>query len=95
MASSAQRRWRAHFGAGPGEEATGRTIDPLNHKLAKAPASKPCCSRSPMGLKSQTVILKSGRGQHRKHPPYAFTERGALMAANILNSPRAVAMSVV
>jgi len=27
-------------------------------------------------------------------PPYAFTEHGALMAANILNSPRAVAMSV-
>ena len=26
--------------------------------------------------------------------PVAFTEHGALMAANILNSPRAVAMSV-
>ncbi len=26
--------------------------------------------------------------------PYAFTEHGALMAANILNSPRAIAMSV-
>ena len=26
--------------------------------------------------------------------PYAFTEHGALMAANVLNSPRAVAMSV-
>jgi hypothetical protein len=26
--------------------------------------------------------------------PWAFTEHGALMAANILNSPRAVAMSV-
>jgi hypothetical protein len=29
-----------------------------------------------------------------RHLPYAFTEHGALMAANILNSPRAVAMSV-
>ena len=29
-----------------------------------------------------------------RHLPYAFTEQGALMAANILNSPRAVAMSV-
>ena len=45
-------------------------------------------------LRSQTVILKAGRGQHRKYLPYAFTEHGALMAANILNSPRAVAMSV-
>ena len=45
-------------------------------------------------LRSQTVILKAGRGQHRKYLPCAFTEHGALMAANILNSPRAVAMSV-
>ena len=30
----------------------------------------------------------------RRYLPYAFTEHGALMAANILNSPRAVAMSV-
>jgi hypothetical protein len=26
--------------------------------------------------------------------PYVFTEHGAVMAANVLNSPRAVAMSV-
>ena len=30
----------------------------------------------------------------RRYLPYAFTEHGALMAANILNSPRAVVMSV-
>ncbi len=29
-----------------------------------------------------------------KYLPYAFTEHGALMAANVLNSPRAVSMSV-
>ena len=45
-------------------------------------------------LRSHTAILKTGRGQHRKYLPYVFTEHGALMAANILNSPRAVAMSV-
>jgi hypothetical protein len=45
-------------------------------------------------LRSQIAILKTGRGQHRKYLPYVFTEHGALMAANILNSPRAVAMSV-
>jgi phage regulator Rha-like protein len=45
-------------------------------------------------LRSQIVILKLGRGQHRKYPPYAFTEHGALMVATVLNSPRAVAMSV-
>ena len=38
--------------------------------------------------------LKSGRGQHRKYLPYVFTEHGAVMAANVLQSPRAVQMSV-
>jgi len=46
------------------------------------------------GLRSQIATLKSGRGQHRKYLPYAFTEHGALMAANVLNSPEAVKMSV-
>ena len=45
-------------------------------------------------LRSQFAILKKGRGQHRKFLPYAFTENGAVMAANVLNSPEAVRMSV-
>lgn len=45
-------------------------------------------------LRSQTVTLKTGRGQHRKYRPYAFTEHGAIMAASILNSPRAIEASV-
>ena len=45
-------------------------------------------------LRSQIAILKRGRGQHRKYRPYAFTEHGALQAANVLRSPRAVQMSV-
>jgi len=45
-------------------------------------------------LRSQIATLKGGRGQHRKYLPYAFTEHGAIMAATILNSPRAVEMSV-
>jgi hypothetical protein len=45
-------------------------------------------------LRSQIATLKTGRGQHRKFLPYAFTENGAVMAANILNSPEAVRMSV-
>jgi hypothetical protein len=43
-------------------------------------------------LRLQFVTLK--RGQHLKYRPFAFTEHGALMAATILNSPRAVAMSL-
>jgi hypothetical protein len=45
-------------------------------------------------LRSQNAALKTGRGQHRKYLPYAFTEHGAIMAATVLNSPRAVEMSV-
>lgn len=45
-------------------------------------------------LRSQIATLKGGRGQHRKYLPFAFTEHGAIMAATILNSPRAVEMSV-
>ncbi len=44
------------------------------------------------GLRSQSVTLK--RGQHLKYLPLAFTEHGAVMAASVLNSPRAVEMSV-
>ncbi len=44
-------------------------------------------------LTSQFAMSKTGRGG-RRSLPWAFTEHGALMAANILNSPRAVAMSV-
>jgi hypothetical protein len=45
-------------------------------------------------LRSQIATLKGGRGQHRKYLPYAFTEHGAIMAATVLNSSRAVEMSV-
>jgi hypothetical protein len=41
-------------------------------------------------LRSQFVTLKTGRGEHRKYRQLAFTEHGAIMAATILNSPRAV-----
>ena len=41
-------------------------------------------------LRSQIVTLKHGR--HVKHLPFAFTEHGAIMAANTLNSPQAVAI---
>ena len=34
------------------------------------------------------------QGENLKYPPLAFTEHGAVMAANVLNSPRAVQMSI-
>jgi len=44
-------------------------------------------------LISQSAISKTGRGG-RRSLPWAFTEHGALQAANILNSPAASAMSI-
>src|SRR5260221_14597554 len=42
--------------------------------------------------RSQFVTLK--RGENIKYLPYAFTEHGAMMAANVLKSARAAQMSV-
>jgi hypothetical protein len=44
-------------------------------------------------LMSQFATSKPGRGGRRKLP-WAFTEHGAIQAANVLNSPRAIAMGV-
>lgn len=45
-------------------------------------------------LRSQTVTLKTGRGQHRKYRPYAFTEQGVAMLSSVLKSPRAVQVNI-
>jgi hypothetical protein len=44
-------------------------------------------------LRSQIVISSEKHGG-RRYPPYAFTEHGAIMAATVLNSKRAIEMSV-
>jgi hypothetical protein len=44
--------------------------------------------------RSQSVILNPGRGQNIKYLPFAFTEHGAIQAANILTSPHAVEMGI-
>jgi ORF6N domain len=36
-----------------------------------------------MRSRSQSVILNVGRGSNVKHPPLAFTEHGAIMAAHL------------
>jgi len=43
-------------------------------------------------LRSQIATSNTRGGQ--RYQPYAFTENGAIMAANVLNSPQAVRMSV-
>jgi hypothetical protein len=45
-------------------------------------------------LRSRSQIATLKRGHNIKYLPYAFSENGAIMAANVLNSPGAVRMSV-
>lgn len=45
-------------------------------------------------LRSQTVILETGRGRHRKYPPTAFTEQGVAMLSSVLRSPRAILVNI-
>ncbi|HEV8726083.1 MAG TPA: ORF6N domain-containing protein [Candidatus Binatia bacterium] len=63
-----------------------RFPEDFTFRLTREEASAMAASRS------QSVILK--RGENIKYLPYVFTEHGAIMAANVLNSPHAVRMSV-
>jgi hypothetical protein len=50
----------------------------------------------PDGERGRDMRFQIGTASRRniRHLPYAFTEHGAIMAATVLNSPRAVEMSV-
>jgi hypothetical protein len=50
-------------------------------------------SRDDKNLRSQFATSRSGHGG-RRHLPYAFTEHGAIMAATVLSTKRAIEMSV-
>ena len=45
------------------------------------------------GLRSQNATSKGGRGG-RRYPPSVFTEHGAIMLASVLNTTRAIGVSV-
>lgn len=80
----------------------GVTTKVLNQAIKRNPARFPEDfvfqlnlkeTREVVRLRSQFVTSKAGRGG-RRFLPYAFTEHGAVMAANVLSSERAVAMSI-
>jgi ORF6N domain len=77
-------------------ETTKRFNQQVNRNRARFPAD--FCfqvnEEEYAALRLQFATLKAGRGQHRKYLPYVFTEHGAIMAATLLNSPRATALSV-
>ncbi len=80
------QRLRSHFVTLKG----GRSTE---HPTTDASRSQIATSSPGPILKSQIAISSSTHGGRRKLP-YAFTEHGSIMAANVLNSPRAVDMSV-
>jgi len=87
----------------------GVTTKALNQAVRRNPGRFPAdfvhqlTFQEVTGLRSQTVTsitapdrspsVTGSRGG-RRYQPYAFTEHGALMAANVLRSPRAVEMSL-
>ena len=78
------------------EVPTKRFNETVRRNLAKFPADFMFALTATdwESLRSQIATLKSGRGQHRKYLPLLFTEHGDIMAATLLNSPRAVEVSV-
>jgi hypothetical protein len=64
---------------------TGRFPEDFMFRLSPAEAE---------ALNRSQPVTGSQRHRDPRFPPYAFTEHGALMAATVLNSPRAVEMSV-
>jgi len=73
-----------HVGPGAG---------PLGFGLCEA--ALPEMSRTEVeGLNRSQIATSSQKHRDPRFPPFAFTEHGAIMAANVLNSPRAVQASV-
>jgi phage regulator Rha-like protein len=80
-------------------ELYGVTVKRLNQQVNRNQDRFPAdfmfqlTSAEDKALRLQIATSKKGRGG-RRYPPYAFTEHGAIMAATVLNSKRAVEMSV-
>lgn len=74
---------------------TKRFNEAVKRNLAKFPADFmfTLTDEEFAALRSQSATSNTGRGG-RRYAPRAFTEHGALMAATILSSPRAVEIAV-
>jgi len=80
-------------------ELYGVTVKRLNQQVNRNQGRFPAdfmfrlSAKEDQALRLQIATSKKGRGG-RRYPPYAFTEHGAIMAATVLNSKRAIEMSV-
>jgi hypothetical protein len=88
--NEAFKRNRIRF---PGDFAFQLTAAELEELRSQIATSRSQATDSLRGNLSQ-FAMSSSQHRGRVHRPWAFTEHGALMAANILRSDRAVQMSV-
>jgi hypothetical protein len=78
----------------------GVTTKRLNEQVKRNAARFPADFMFRLSAEETDVLNRShfatGYQKHRdpRFPPFAFTEHGAIMAATVLNSPRAVEMSL-
>jgi hypothetical protein len=87
--NQAVRRNAGRFPADFAFQLTGEELAILRSQIATS------SSDDPKNLRSQFVTLKTGsHGRHTKYLPWVFSEHGAIMAAMVLRSEHAVAMSV-
>jgi hypothetical protein len=70
------------------------TLDEDTSKSAGSKRSQTATTSSFSTAKWWQFATTSGKRRRKTHRPWAFTEHGALQAANILRSDRAIAMSV-
>lgn len=77
----------------------GVSVKRLNEQIKRNPKRFPTdflftlTSEEYQNLKSQNATSSPTHGG-RRYLPYAFTEHGAIMAASVLNSKRAIEMSI-
>ncbi len=62
------------------------TLEPLRSQIATLKKND--------NPSSQLVMMDTGRGQHSKYLPYAFTEQGIAMLSGVLNSDKAINMNI-
>ena len=80
-------------------ELYGVPVKRLNEQIKRNPMRFPSdflfilTSEEYQNLRSQNATSSSAHGG-RRYLPYAFTEHGAVMAATVLNSRRAIEMSI-
>jgi len=66
----------------------------LSQAEFEALKSQSAMSETKETANSSQIAMSSRKHRGTAYRPYAFTEHGAIMAANVMNSPRAVQMSV-